>query len=148
MGTSFGYGKKGNDGKTSSFVTDFNKKYDALVSISITVTPPSGFHNVLLFKNKKDVGHLSTTTSTKTLITDTITSYLHTLWGQEGFEPVIRSVSTNERVIVVLFKFDKKYIKIIRKFMKSLVKIYESKLFIKEIDFKSNYSYVMTNHKL
>ncbi len=128
----------------------WKKKYNSLVSIKIEITPPSGFFDVFLYKNPKKSasGLLETTTDTSVLIEETIYAYLHMLCDdkslQPEFSPVIRTVKSNNKVIIIVFQFDKKYIIPIQEFSDKIAKIYESKCLVQKINFKKHYGTVMS----
>ncbi len=131
-----------------SEVEKFEKKWKKLASVAIIITPPSGFYKLFLYKSKKTSGHLSTSTTTENLIESTIYAYLHTLCNLDDFNPVIRSANTTDSVIICVFKFDKKYIHVMKQFVKAIGDLYDSKSNIKNIDYEKHYSNVMKNHKI
>ncbi len=131
-----------------SEVQKFERNWKKLVSVAIIVTPPSGFYKCFLYKSKKSTGHISTETDTEHLIETTIYAYLHTLCNLDDFNPVIRSANTRDKVIICVFKFDKKYLFQMRQFIKAIGNLYNSKSNIISIDYEKHYSNVLKNHKI
>ena len=128
------------------------KKYDALISVRIDITPIHGHTEVVLFKNTKTTsGLMGIKTSTKDLIGKTMLSYIHILCEiYSDFLPVIRFANEeNEEVMtLIVFNFDRKHLKYIKDKAKRLSFIYHAKHKVSIIDFSENYSKVMITKKI
>jgi hypothetical protein len=134
-------------------VDKWRRGYDSLASVKIEIVPKNGFYKLFLYKNSnKDAsGLMEITTTTENLIESTMYILLHTICDDKSlkpeFSPVIRSVEHKKKIIITVFKFDKKYIPRIKKLAEKLAELYDSKCLVQKIDFKKHYSSVMTNRK-
>lgn len=118
------------------------------ISVKIELTHIYPPNKIVHYENTTtSSGIMSISSAPKNIIGATMLSYLHILCDLfEDFSPVIRFANEHDENTMTLtaFNFDKRHLKVIKKYAKVLGSIYYCKAKVTTISFEETYSQVMT----